>query len=205
MHEATPDSWVRDLPPAEYDIPFLGTIAWMTSESWCSVEPPFPEVWTLGPWGAKAWGRWAPLGFLQGKLHTHTHTHTHTHVNCHCHVLGQFPENKTKLPPGSPHPVLFENKHVIVYDVSYSSIGNELRVSNSFRMGHFIAEGSLGLWVLAKNHVSSSDRRQRAGAQGKVLCLVCAGRWRELRSPGVSICWTSGKSFSLPLSWALQL
>ena len=88
-------------------------------------------------------------------------THTHTHVNCHCHVLGQLPENKTKSPPGSPHPVLFENKHVIVYDVNYSSIGNELRVSNSFRMGHFIAEGSLGLWVLAKNHVSSSDRRQR--------------------------------------------
>lgn len=119
--------------------------------------PSILQVWTSGPWGAKAWGRRAPLGFLQDKLHTHTHTH----VNCHCHVLGQLPENKTKSPPGSPHPVLFENKHVIVYDVNYSSIGNELRVSNSFRMGHFIAEGSLGLWVLAKNHVSSSDRRQR--------------------------------------------
>ena len=103
--------------------------------------PSILQVWTSGPWGAKAWGRRAPLGFLQDKLHTHTHTH----VNCHCHVLGQLPENKTKSPPGSPHPVLFENKHVIVYDVNYSSIGNELRVSNSFRMGHFIAEGSLGL------------------------------------------------------------
>ena len=98
----------------------------------------------FGSLGCQGLGKMGPT-WLSARQTPHTHTHTHTHVNCHCHVLGQFPENKTKSPPGSPHPVLFENKHVIVYDVSYSSIGNELRVSNSFRMGHFIAEGSLGL------------------------------------------------------------
>lgn len=168
--------------------------------SQCSVH--LFHTWGLDFWSLECQelGKVGPTWFPKRQtLHTLVSSH-------HCHVLEPFPENKTHSPPGSRHPVLFENKHAIVYDVNYSPIGNELRVSNSFRMGHFIT--GRGVWAceFMRKTMSSAVLMwgRESGARGEGPCLVCTGKWHALvrtrlgfGSPEFSICWISGESFPL--------
>lgn len=111
----------------------------------------------LGSLGCQdIWGRRAPLGFLHGELCTHTWAPAIAQSS------GGFQKTKPIHLQGVLALLCLKINMQSFYDVNYSPIGNERRAFNFFRMGHFIAGGSLGLWVHAKNNVMSScDLRQR--------------------------------------------